>query len=373
MRILQIMAGAERGGAETAFVDMCLAFNDHGIDQHLITRSNDLRVPQLKAAGLVVTTLPLGGLIDMYSPYKIQRVIDQFKPQIVQTWMARAAWKTPCSGVNSFFGETVRRIASRRCDAQESQPNKSHLNVARLGGYYDLKYFKSSDYFITITPMIKDYLVNNGVASDNIRHINNFAETEIAITPINRADLNTPDDAFVCLALSRYHPAKALDTLIKSIVPLPNVYLWLAGEGHDRVMLETLAEDLNVASRVKFLGWRSDRAALLNAADVCVFPSRHEPFGTVFVQAWAQRTPVICSTADGPRQFVKHEQDGLLFEIDNVNALTQSIQRVMNDKTLCADMIQDGYDRYQSEFTRDICVQNYLNFYDEILRRQKII
>jgi glycosyltransferase involved in cell wall biosynthesis len=343
------MAGAERGGAETAFVDMCLAFNDRGIDQHIITRSNDLRVPQLKAAGLVVTTLPLGGLIDIYSPYKIQRVIDQFKPQIVQTWMARAAWKTPCSG------------------------KKHHLNVARLGGYYDLKYFKSSDYFITITPMIKEYLVNNGVASDDIRHINNFAETETNIAPINRSDLNTPDDAFVCLALSRYHHAKALDTLIKSIVPLPNVYLWLAGEGDDRVMLETLAQDLNIASRVKFLGWRSDRAALLNASDVCVFPSRYEPFGTVFVQAWAQKTPVICSTADGPRQFVKHEQDGLLFEIDNVNALTQSIQRVMSDKTLCADMIQNGYERYQSEFTRAICVQNYLNFYDEMLWRENII
>jgi glycosyltransferase involved in cell wall biosynthesis len=343
------MAGADRGGAETAFVDMCIAMKARGVTQHIITRANDLRVPRLRDAGLPVTTLPLGGAIDIYSPYKIKQIIKDFKPNIVQTWMARAAWKTPASD------------------------KKTYLNVARLGGYYDLKYFKTSDYFVTITPLIRDYLIEHGIEPSRVQHINNFAETETVSALISRAALNTPDDAFVCLALSRYHYAKALDTLIKSIVTLPNVHLWLAGEGPDRTLLEQLTRDLNLESRVHFLGWRSDRAALLRASNACVFPSRHEPFGTVFVQAWAQKTPVICSTADGPRQFVRHGIDGLLFPIDDVDALTNSIAQLQSDQSFTQELVQNGFARYENEFTAHQCVDQYLKYYDDILRRESII
>ncbi len=349
MRIVQIMAGADRGGAETAFVDMCLAMKARGVEQHVITRANDLRVPRLRDAGLAVTTLPLGGVIDLYSPHKISSIIDEFRPQIVQTWMARAAWKTPKSD------------------------KKSYVNVARLGGYYDLKYFKTSDYFITITPFIRDYLIKNGIEPDHVRHINNFAETESISTPINRADLNTPNDAFVCLALSRYHTAKALDTLISSVRSLPNVHLWLAGEGPERASLEQMANHMGLTNRVHFLGWRSDRAALLQAANACVFPSRYEPFGTVFVQAWAQKTPVICSMADGPRQFVRDQDDGLLFPIDDVDQLTNAITTLQTNDDLRQKLITNGFARYQNEFTVEQCVTQYLSFYDEILRRESII
>ena len=44
-------------------------------------------------------------------------------------------------------------------------------------------------------------------------------------------------------------------------------------------------------ARVRFLGWRNDRKALLEASDVCVLPSRYEPFGTVIIEAWAMTKP----------------------------------------------------------------------------------
>lgn len=348
MRIMQVMAGAERGGAETAFVDMCLALRDAGIEQRVVTRANDLRVPQLKDAGLQVDCLPFGGYPDIYTPYRIGKLIRDWKPQIVQTWMARAAWKVP-------------RLK-----------NASHLTVSRLGGYYNLKYFKTTDYFTTITPDIRDYLIKEGVAADTVEHINNFAETEIVSAPLTKTSLNTPEDSIAVLVLARLHPSKAIDTLIRAAATLPQVHVWVAGEGDSRAELEALAASLGIAARVHFLGWRSDRAALLSACDICVFPSRYEPFGTVFVQAWANRTPVICSRADGPRQFVRNGEDGLLFDIDDVAALAGSIQTLADNKDLCARLVDAGYARYQAEFTREKTVQAYLDFYAGILRRAGI-
>lgn len=50
MKILQVMAGAQHGGAETAFVDMCLALHDAGEQVEVVTRPSPLRVTRLEKA-----------------------------------------------------------------------------------------------------------------------------------------------------------------------------------------------------------------------------------------------------------------------------------------------------------------------------------
>lgn len=353
MKILEVMAGNEHGGAETAFVDMCIALRDAGMDVEVVTRANPVRVPRLLEAGLKVHTLPFGGPIDIFTPWKIGRIIKEFQPLIVQTWMSRAAQKTP----NWNTTKTPQR----------------YLVVSRLGGYYKVKHFKTSDYFNTITPDLKDMLVSGGIAADKIRFINNFAETEEVEKPVTKAELDTPEDAPVLLALGRLHVNKAHDVFIKALAELPGVYGWIAGEGPARADLEKLAAELNVGDRVKFLGWRTDRAALLQACDICSFVSRIEAFGTVFLQAWAQKTPVIVSDADGPRQFCRDGEDSFVVPKNNVQALIDAVQKLLADPALREKFVANGYKRYQNEFTKERTVANYLDYFIEILNRENIL
>lgn len=341
------MAGGDHGGAETAFVDMCVALMENGQHIQVITRPNDVRVPALQSAGLTVHLLPFGNALDLYTPWKIQQIIKTFEPDIVQSWMSRASSK-------------LRRW-------RKSMGCKRYVTCARLGGYYKLKYFRDVDCFVTITPAIQAYLIENGIAAKRIQHINNFAETEMVEKPIERSEYGTPDDAILLLGLGRLHEAKAFDTLIKVVAEVPNAHLWIAGEGPQRAELEALIAALNLEDRVKLLGWREDRAALLQAADICCFTSRYEPFGTVFVQAWAQKTPVVVSDADGPRQFVRDGEDGLVTGIDNIEEIKNAILRLASDEELHKCLISNGYSRYQTEFTKEKCVQNYLAFYKSII------
>lgn len=352
MRILEVLAGAEHGGAETAFVDMCIAMAQAGQDVRVVTRPNGLRVDQLKEHNLTVYELPFSGALDNKTPREIKKIIRNFNPHIVQTWMSRASQKTP-----NWLHNTK---ASR------------YLNVARLGGYYPLKHFKHTDYFVTITPDIKNHLIQNGVSEKKIRHINNFAETETADKPVDRTTLDIPKDAFLLVCLGRLHESKAFDTLMRAVVNLDDVYVWIAGEGPDRKNLESLRDELGLEKRIKFLGWRDDRAALLQTADACVFPSRYEPFGTVFVQAWEQKCPLIVSDAKGPKQFVTHDKDGLVFPIDNINELRDRIKRLKDDQKLAERLVKCGHAHYKEKFTKDVCVQGYIDWYKEILRREEI-
>lgn len=353
MKILQVMAGNDHGGAETAFVDLCIALRDAGMDIEVATRANPVRVPALESAGIKVHTLPFGGPVDVFTPWKLARIIKSFSPLIVQTWMARAAQKTP----NWKSLKTPQR----------------YLVVPRLGGYYKIKNFKSADYFNTVTPDIKRHLVEAGVPAERILPINNFAEMEAVTKPLTKADFNTPADAPVLLSLGRLHTSKAHDVLLKALVGLPGVYAWIAGEGPLHAQLEKLATDLGVADRVRFLGWRTDRSALLQACDICVFASRFEPFGTVFAQAWAEKVPLVVSDADGPRQFCHDGEDCLMVPKDNVEALRDAIARIIGDKTLQQKLIANAYQRYRNEFTKEKCVTAYTDFFIDILKRENIL
>ena len=130
MRILQVLAGGEHGGAETAFVDACIAMHEAGEVVEVATRANDLRVPQLTNAGITVHTLPFGGKIDFWTGFRLKSIIKSFKPDIVQTWMSRASAHVP--------------------KWSKGMGIPQYLNVARLGGYYKLKYFKNIDYYYLV-------------------------------------------------------------------------------------------------------------------------------------------------------------------------------------------------------------------------------
>lgn len=347
MKILHIMAGGEYGGAETAFVDMCLAMHQSGEAIEVITRSNELRVSQLRQAGITVHILQFGGVFDLGTSRGIKKVIREFQPEIVQGWMNRA-----CRFIPKWTS---------------SMGAPQYLTVARLGTPYKLKYYKNMEYFVALTPDIGAYLARNGIQQSKLTQITNFAEVETVDQPINTEECGVPMSAKLVLGLGRLHADKAFDTLIKVAAALPDIHLWIAGEGPLRSELEQLIKDLNVSDRVKLLGWRTDRAALLQASDVCAFVSRDEGFGTVFLQSWAQKTPLVACDSDGPRQFVRHDIDGLMAPIDNVEAIKNCIERVIKEPGLAERLSETAYQRYKEEFTKEVIVNAYLSYYRQIL------
>ena len=348
MKILQVMAGGEFGGAETAFVDICIALHEAGENVVVATRPNDLRVPKLERTGITVHTLPFGGKVDVFSRWKLTKIIKAFEPDIVQGWMSRGVMKIP--------------------RWRESMGIKPYAVVARMGGYYKMKYYRSADYFVGNTPDIARYIRDEGIAAERVRHISNYTDIEVVGDDVARSEFATPDDAPLLIALGRLHAVKAFDVLIDAVSQLDGVYLWIAGEGEDRDALEMQIKDLGCEDRIKLLGWRDDRAALFKAADVCVMPSRFEPFGNVFIQAWAQRIPLVITKSEGPRQFVRDGEDALMVDIDDPQGLKNAIKRVLNDELLASSLVEKGFEHYQSEFTKDKCVAAYLSFYHDILK-----
>lgn len=336
---MQVMAGGEHGGAETFFVDLVSALQRTDLTQRAVIRRNAERADLLRTAGVVLAELRFGGPMDLWTKPALRREIERFRPDIVQTWMVRATAACPAG---------------------------AFVHVGWLGGYYKPPVFAACDHVVGVTPDIAAHMRAAGWPEERAHYLPTFAVAEPA-APLPRADYQTPDDAPLLLALGRLHVKKGFDVLLKALADVPTAYLWIAGEGELRGELTALAERLGLSPRVRFLGWRYDREALLATADLCVFPSRYEPFGTVTIEAWASQTPLVAAASAGPAGVIRDGEDALLVPIDDVAALAAAINRVLDDPALAQRLIEAGSRRYEAEFTEAACVRQYLDFYEHIL------
>ena len=189
MRLLQTIAGARHGGAEMFFERLAIALQRADIEQRLVIRREPERAARMCAAGIEVLEMPFGGMLDFRTRPGLRRAIKDFKPQVVLSWMNRATKFTP---------------------------RGDFVHAARLGGYYDLKYYKACDHLIGNTRGIVDYIRNSGWPAERAHYLPNFVSVTHA-APVSRASLATPDDVPLALALGRLHPNKGFDVLIEAI------------------------------------------------------------------------------------------------------------------------------------------------------------
>ena len=343
MRLLHVMASRALGGAETYAVDMMLALHRAGIDQCVVTPADAPRTAELAAAGLRLAPAPLARRWRFAQRAALARLIRAEQPDLIHCWMRRAASLLPAS--------------------------RPAPTIGWFGGYYDPARFTRCDWLIGVTPGIIAHMVEHGVPAERALYVPTFPSIEPA-PPIARAALDTPAGARVVLALSRLHPKKGLDTLLDAMARLgPEYHLWLAGEGELRAALEAQTARLGLGARVHFLGWRTDRAALLGAADVCTLPSRYEPFGTVILEAWAARVPLVAAASAGPAATVTDGDTGLLVPIDDAPALAAALGRAAEDAALRDRLIAAGHAAYVRDYTPEAVTTRMRAAYDRILGR----
>lgn len=300
------MAGAAEGGAEGFFERLVLAQHRQGLDVLAVIRRNAERAARLAAGGVSPVELGFGGPFDLLTGRRLRATLEAFRPRVVVAWMNRAA-----------------RFARAASAGQD------WTLVGRLGGQYDLRYYRGCDILVANTRGLCDWIAGQGWPRGRLVHLPNFADDLAGAAP---AALQPPPGSRVLLAMGRLHPNKDFPTLLRALALLPGeAHLMLAGEGPERGALEALAGELGISGRVTFLGWRRDVGALLAAAEMLVVPSRIEPLGNVVLEGFSAARPVVATDADGPRELIEDGRTGLLVPIGDHQALAGAIAGLLED------------------------------------------
>jgi glycosyltransferase involved in cell wall biosynthesis len=323
LRIAQVMAGSPAGGAELFYERLTIALAQAGDTVLSVIRRNTDRAARLRTGGVKPVELPFGGPLDLLTGRRLRSLLPQFAPRVTIAWMNRAA-----------------RFA----------PRGDWVLAGRLGGYYDLGYYRRCDHLIGNTRDITDWIRHQGWPADRVHYLPNFAPDMGGAAPVPRAALGIPDSVPLVLALGRLHQNKAYDVLVRALPLLPGVHVLIAGEGPERAALEALAQAEGVADRLYLPGWRTDTGALLAAADLLACPSRLEPLGNVVLEAWSAGRPVVAAAAAGPAELIAPGQDGLIVPLEDPAALAEAIRSLCDDPSRAAMLARTGRARYEADF-----------------------
>ncbi len=139
----------------------------------------------------------------------------------------------------------------------------------------------------------------------------------------------------------------------------PLVLAGVSGWGQENV--EALIRE-NLLDGVRVLGYVSDEdlAYLYNAARVLVWPTFYEGFGLPPLEAMASGTPVISSSISSIPEVVGDA--GILIEPRDVDALTESLRRVLEDDALAESLIIRGLARSRL-FSWSRCAAEHATLY----------
>jgi len=339
LKVLNIMSGANSGGAESFFERLAVAIEKEDLEQKVIIRYHKKRFDYLNTN---LSDLKYIKLFNNFNPFcqsTIEKSIKEFEPNIILTWMNRASRILP----NEKLGNEV--------------------VVGRLGGYYKMKNYAKCDYLIANTQDIKNYIIDSGWDSNKVTFIPNF------VNPNKKTKLDLEfNKNKTLIAMGRFHENKGFDVLIKSLSFLPSYSLIIVGQGLLKEFYKELIEKYNLKERVKIFDWTDDISSFLNSASVLICPSRHEPFGNIIIDGWAHKIPVIAANVSGPNNLIKEKVNGLKFEKEDIFELVEKVKEIQKNKKLKEKIIKNAFDEYSKQFTQEIVVKKYISFFRKIIK-----
>jgi len=186
------------------------------------------------------------------------------------------------------------------------------------------------------------------------------------------------------LSVGRLVPRKGVDLVIRALAilgesGLTDVELVVAG-GSDGTGLEhdpeiarlsTLAEELNVRARVRFLGQVSqDRMpAIMRSADVVVCAPWYEPFGIVPLEAMACGRPVVAATVGGLIDTVVDGVTGIHVPPRDPERIAAALGELLPDADRLADYGKAGRARVESRYSWARIAADTESVYERLLAR----
>lgn len=155
----------------------------------------------------------------------------------------------------------------------------------------------------------------------------------------------------------------------KKVVEKTNGYvLRIYGKVDKSLKLEELSKELGISDRVFFMGQVDDILEQIRNASVFVLSSMSEGMPNALMEAMAIGLPVVATDcpSGGPRQLIRDEENGLLVQNNDEDALAAAIIRIIENKQLSHKLSVNAL-KIADEYSEMKICQQWKEYIDKVV------
>lgn len=362
LNILQINSSKTWAGGETHIRDLSRGLISNGHNVILLLRKEISR--HFRELDAEIYELPLKNAIDLYSIYKIVKIIKEENIDIIHVHNGKDYWM----GVFAKkFVSKVKVIATR------------HILKPLGNSFLHKKLFSNIDQFVAVSESVKSKLIKqNKIDKKNIIVIHNgmrMKNLNNIKTNYLYDELKIAKDVFKIGIVGTLCKRKNQEVLIKTASAINNSNLKFIIVGSDpskdkkyKKKLERIIIENNVKDKVIMTGFREDNNNLMSFFDLLVVPSKSEAFGLVVIEAMSKGTPVIAAEVNGIKEIIDNGVNGFLVNPNSVDDIKDKILDLYNNKSKYIKFSKNGIIKVENEFSLNVMSSKIEEVYYDNLR-----
>lgn len=361
MRILFIINTLAMGGAERVGSTLCNAWAEQGHEVLLVQTysgggSNFFQVtPSIRQE-------ILGGKVGKRNAFDILRraallrhLTRNFEPDVVVSFLTSVNLLT----LAATFGMGLRRIVAERTDpVSMPMPGIMRWGCRILYRFADMVLVQNAHQGERLESLYGRMPRLKAIANPLPKHL----------PEKGRRRANKP---FRLISLGRLDPGKRIDMIIDAFQRLaldrPDWELHIFGDGPEMPRLKKQARSGQGAARVRFMGRTDEALNVLADADIYASASTFEGFPNALMEAMAVGLPTLSTDCPcGPSEMTDHGKAGLLVPVNDEQAFTDALARLMDDAVLRDTLGKRAAARILTLCSQDVVLEQWRQAFSEL-------
>jgi len=354
-RILYIIGQLGPGGAERQLVFLLQAMDRERYRPAVAVwnyQEHETYVSQIVALGVPIYPLPAAASSSS-KLLSLRRQVKHLRPEVVHSY----TFFTNMGAYLAALGSGAVAIGAIQGDYFED------VRISgRLGGSLNARWprFQILNSFAA--------LHNAGTSSrffrpQCVRVVRNALDLQRFLGSADRPHTGVP----IVLGVGSLLGPKRWDRLLRAAAELKqrglHFQVEIAGDGPLRRSLESLAQDLGIADRVRFLGYIADVEGRLRAASLLVHPSDSEGCPNAVIEAMAAGLPVVATAVGDVPRIIDHGKTGFVVRRGDDASLVDDVGSLLENDALRRRMGHAGRLKAEQEFRLERLVSQTLEAY----------
>lgn len=377
IRIVQLIHGIHFGGAEKIVYQICTRINRERFHPVCVILADGYLRKKLIEEGIETHLIPMRSKLDFTVISRIVKVLKQYKPTIIHCHTSRT----------NLIGRICSKLAKVKNVTTIHSPIEKDTNITLqfkpINAFIEKLSRPMLDMYVTVSKNVYDQFINEGFDKNKITYVPNGVEIEIA--PISEeeknrlsGELNIKNNIVVAM-VSQLRPRKGCEYFIKAmpgiISKCKDVKFLIVGdaefvEGRDYLGdLKKMTEDLKIADKVIFTGFREDVPKIMQLIDILVLPSLFgEGLPLTLLEGMANNIPIVATNTEGNNEVVIDGFNGFLVPHRNERAITEKICQLIDDKEMRIQMGKNGRKRVEEMFSINQMIRKYEEVYEGLIK-----